>query len=61
MKSKVDILGFYGDDRTAAWEEAMAMTDLLEACDATGRVQVRAEKRHGEWVVTATHAKEVTP
>jgi hypothetical protein len=49
---KPEVLGFYGQDRAAAWAEASALADLIVDNHAEWTLSVRAEKQRGEWVVT---------
>lgn len=45
------VLGFYGDDRTKAWRDALDLADKIVGYGAADRLAVRAEKQRGEWVV----------
>lgn len=50
-----EVLSFHGDDRDAAWEEAMRLAETIEAKRATHLLSIRAEKRRGEWTVVLYH------
>jgi hypothetical protein len=51
MSDKPEILAFYGDDRTAAWNKASDLAAQIVDSHAEWKLSVRAENQHGEWVV----------
>lgn len=50
-----EILGFYGHDKAAAWDEAIRLAELLCAKHKADVMGVRAELQRGEWVVVLWH------
>jgi len=56
-----EILGFYGKDKRAAWDEAHRLSELLCKTDSTGRMGIRPENQRGEWVVMVVHYADPEP
>lgn len=50
-----EVLGFFGQDRSAAWAEAFRLADVLNRHRAVKRLGVWAEMQRGEWVVVCVH------
>ena len=56
--TKPEILAFFGDDRSAAWNKASDLAAQLVDSHAEWQLSVRAEKQRGEWVVALYHEEK---
>ena len=61
MLPQREVLGFFGQDRDAAWEEAIKLGKLITDHHAEWTLSIRAEKQRGEWIVALYRDRKPIP
>jgi hypothetical protein len=53
--SRREVLGFFGDNKGAAWDKAFQLGEVITRRGDGKRMGVKPEKQYGEWVVVLCH------